>query len=228
MNDLILKTREALLNADAILIGASNGLSISEGYNIFADNESFNRIFGDLKRKHGLRSVLDGCFHRYPTEADRREFSDCLVKTWVEDYIPSQVMKDLRKTVGDKPYFILTTNADEHLEAAGFSPDRIWEIEGTFRQLREGKEPENKQAELNAFLSKYGDSNLVILELGIGSQNRIIKLPLMQLALREPNTIYITLNLPHEIYIPQEIASKSIALSGDIAETLRKLTESKL
>lgn len=225
MNSAINKAREALQNADAILMGASNGLSISEGYNIFADNESFNEIFGDLKRKHGLRCILDGCFHHYSTEADRREFSDRLVKTWVEDYTPSEVMINLREIIGNKPYFILTTNADEHLEAAGFSPDRVWEIEGTFRQLRDGVTPENKQKELNDFLNKYGNKNLVILELGIGSQNRIIKLPLMQLTLQEPNATYITLNLPQEIYIPMEIASKSIALPGDIAETLRELND---
>lgn len=223
MESAVKKAKEALKNADAILIGASNGLSISEGHNIFADDESFNDIFGDLKRKYGLRSVLDGCFHRYPTEGARREFSDRLVKTWVEDYTPSQVMKDLREIVGDRPYFILTTNADEHLEAAGFAPDKVWEIEGTFRQLSEGKKPENRQAELDGFLNKYGHRNLVILELGIGSQNRIIKLPLMQLALREPNATYITLNLPNEIYIPNEIAPKSIALPGDIADTLATL-----
>ena len=223
MESAVKKAKEALKNADAILIGASNGLSISEGYNIFADDESFNDIFGDLKRKYGLRSVLDGCFHHYPTETARRKFSDRLVKTWVEDYTPSQVMKDLRAIVGDKPYFILTTNADEHLEAAGFAPDKVWEIEGTFRQLSEGKKPENRQVELDGFLNKYGHRNLVILELGIGSQNRIIKLPLMQLVLGEPNATYITLNLPNEIYIPNEIAPKSIALPGDIAETLATL-----
>ena len=223
MESAVKKAKEALKNADAILIGASNGLSISEGYNIFADDDSFNDIFGDLKRKYGLRSVLDGCFHHYPTETARRKFSDRLVKTWVEDYTPSQVMKDLRAIVGDKPYFILTTNADEHLEAAGFAPDKVWEIEGTFRQLSEGKKPENRQVELDGFLNKYGHRNLVILEIGIGSQNRIIKLPLMQLVLREPNATYITLNLPNEIYIPNEIAPKSIALPGDIADTLATL-----
>lgn len=41
MNELIDKAKSALRSADAILIGASNGLSISEGYNIFADNEMF-------------------------------------------------------------------------------------------------------------------------------------------------------------------------------------------
>lgn len=63
----------------------------------------------------------------------------------------------------------------------------------------------------------------MILELGIGSRNRLIKLPLMQLAYREPNAKYITLNMPDELFIPQEIATKSIGLAGNIAETLKGL-----
>ena len=34
-------------NADAILIAASNGLSISEGYHLFADNPAFRELFSD-------------------------------------------------------------------------------------------------------------------------------------------------------------------------------------
>ena len=36
-------------------------------------------------------------------------------------------------------------------------------------------------------LTKYSGKKLVILELGIGSRNRLIKLPIMQLAYHEPN-----------------------------------------
>ena len=44
-----------LKEADAILIGASNGFSISEGLHIFAGNQAFEEVFGDFKgagRKH--------------------------------------------------------------------------------------------------------------------------------------------------------------------------------
>ena len=51
-------TIAALGDADAILIGASNGLLISEGYNIFADNEMFRRQFGDFRSRYGIRLVL--------------------------------------------------------------------------------------------------------------------------------------------------------------------------
>lgn len=37
-------------DADGILIGASNGLSIAEGYNIFANDERFQRYFSDFQK----------------------------------------------------------------------------------------------------------------------------------------------------------------------------------
>ena len=39
---------KVLQEADALLIGASNGLSISEGYNIFADDLWFQEIHQTL------------------------------------------------------------------------------------------------------------------------------------------------------------------------------------
>ena len=51
---------EKFREADAILIGASNGLSITEGLHLFADNAAFERLFGDFKRKYGL--IIPGLF----------------------------------------------------------------------------------------------------------------------------------------------------------------------
>ena len=51
---------EKFREADAILIGASNGLSITEGLHLFADNAAFERLFGDFKRKYGLGCILQG------------------------------------------------------------------------------------------------------------------------------------------------------------------------
>ena len=45
----------------------------------------------------------------------------------------------------------------------------------------------------------------------------------MQLAYREPNAKYITLNMLQELYIPQEIAEKSVGIAGDIAQSLKEL-----
>lgn len=219
------KARELIDDADALLIGASNGLSIAEGYNIFADNEMFRRDFGEFRNRFGIRNVLDGLFFRYPTSADRHAFLSKLVKDWVTDYTPSEVMLNLKGIVGDKDYFIVTTNGDTHLEESGFRADKVFELEGTFVQALEGRPIKDKSADLNAFISEYCGRRLVVLELGIGSRNRMIKEPLMQLVAQNPTMSYITLNLPHEIYIPPQIANRSVALAGDIATTLKQLLQ---
>ena len=224
MDTAIEKARKALADADAILIGASNGLSIAEGYNIFADNEMFRRQFGDLADRYGFRSVLQGVFFNFPTQQAHDEFHRRLVKDWITDYTPSTVMKDLRAIVGDKPYFIITTNCDMHVEKSGFADDRVWELEGTFATGVTHQLDMSKRPAFDRFLAEYGGKRLVVLELGIGSQNRIIKPVLYQVAHREPQATFITLNLPHEIVVPAEISAKTIALPGDLAATLAELS----
>ena len=225
MDTAIEKARKALAEAEAVLIGASNGLSISEGYNIFADNEMFRRQFGDMAQRYGFRSVLQGVFCNFPTREAHDEFHKRLVKYWVTDYQPSQVMKDLRAIVGSKPYFIITTNCDMHLEKAGFDEASVWELEGTFVSGVTHDLDMSKRPAFDRFLADHSGKRLVVLELGIGSQNRIIKPVLYQVTHREPDATFITLNLPHEIVVPQEIGQKTITLPGDIAKTLKELSE---
>lgn len=225
MTSEIDKARKLIADADALLIGASNGLSIAEGYNIFADNEMFRRDFGEFRSRFGIRSVLDGLFFRYPDPSDRHAFLAKLVKDWVTDYRPSEVMLNLKSIVGDKDYFVVTTNGDTHLEESGFSQDKVFELEGTFVQLQRHEKIADKSGALNDFIASYVGKKLLVLELGIGSRNRMIKEPLMQLVAQNPTTSYITLNLPHEIYIPPQIADRSVALAGDIADTLKQLRQ---
>ena len=80
------------------------------------------------------------------------------------------------------------------------------------------------QKRLEGFLEQYHGKKLVILELGIGWRNQLIKAPLMQLAAREPQAVYVTVNLG-EIFIPDEIRDKSYGLNGDLAEILHGLAK---
>ncbi len=213
--------KQWIAGADALLIGASNGLSIAEGYHIFANNEMFRTQFARQIERFGIGNVVEGFYYPYPTQADRQEFFDTLNLHWVEQYQPSQVMRDLLRVVGGKDYFVITSNCDTHLELSGFDASRIWELEGTFGGMLEDVADKNKQ--FHDFLAKYQGKNLVVLELGIGMRNRMIKLPLMQLVAANPNMRYVTLNMPQELLIPQEIAAQSVGLAGDIAATLQQL-----
>ena len=60
MENKITEAKDWISQADALLIGASNGLSIAEGYDIFANDERFRQLFADFQQRFGIRNVLEG------------------------------------------------------------------------------------------------------------------------------------------------------------------------
>ena len=222
-DQVLTRAAQVIQSASALLIGASNGLSIAEGYNIFADNALFQEQFGEFRTQYGFRSVLQGCFFEYPDPQERRRFFERLVQLWITDYTPGPVMRALRSLVGNRDYFIETSNADRHLQKAGFAEDKVFEIEGNFATMMDQTRTENRTMELGRFINRYSDKNLVFLELGIGSGNQLIKEPLMRLCATLPNSFYLSFNLPEEIFLPRYIADRSLAVTGDLARTLQAL-----
>ena len=274
MNKEIQQAVEKIKTADAILIGASNGLSISEGYNIFAEDQKFIDLFSDFREKYGIRNILQGIFYKYPLEVEKWTFLSRLIYNNYHKYEVSSAMKSLYELVSDKPYFIITSNGECHFEKSGFEARNIFEIEGNILNMQcshachnklyptydliekmsettkdgrvlESLIPkcpvcggnmdlniakdkyfiENKEAYKKCveFIEKYHGKNLVILELGIGWRNRMIKAPLMEIAREEKNATYITLN-KGEIYIPDFIKDKSFGLDGDITNILKEMS----
>ena len=127
---------EKLKEADAVLIGASNGLSIAEELHLFADNGAFEELFGDFKRKYGLRCILQGMGARWPSEEEKWAFWSRLIRHYCGMYKKSAVMCDLQTIVVEKDYFIITSNGECHFEMSGFAPDKIYEIEGEWLNMQ--------------------------------------------------------------------------------------------
>lgn len=262
---------EKIKDADAILIGASNGLSIAEGLHLFADNQEFQKIFGDFQKKYGIRNILGGYFYNWDTPEEKWGFLSRLVEHYSGRYATTPVMENLVKIVGDRPYFIVTSNGEGHFEMAGFAADKVYEVEGNWIEMRcshkchkdvypaievirnmaaaekEGKVPpeiiprcprcgavralydaqppkEGIEEAWRNFLKEYHGKNLVILELGIGWRNQLIKAPLMELTAQEPKATYITVNLG-EVYIKDNIKEKSFGLDGDLDVILRDIAK---
>ena len=268
LKEIAKKIRET----DAVLIGASNGLSITEGLHLFADDQAFEELFGDLKRKYGLQCILHGMSAKWPSEEEKWGFWSRLIHHYCGNYEETQVMSDLKDIIGGKDYFVITSNGECHFEMCGFAPEKIYEIEGNWltmqcehgchqtlyptlkmaeemaKEEKDGKVPSDMvpycprggapmrvhmigpnfvppsdcEERYDSFLGKYHGRKLVVLELGIGWRNQLIKAPLMRLVEREPKAVYVTIN-KEEIYIPENIRKKSYGLDGDLAKVLENL-----
>ena len=135
MSDLK-KIAEKIKGADAILIGASNGLSITEGLHLFADDQAFEDLFGDLKEKYGLTCILHGMSAQWPTEEEKWGFWSRLIHHYCGEYKETKVMSDLKAVIGEKDYFVITSNGECHFEMCGFDPEKICEIEGNWLTMQ--------------------------------------------------------------------------------------------
>lgn len=125
--------KKRINDADAVVIGASNGLSMADGYNIFANDAWFQKNFGDLQRRYGIRSVLEGAFYPYQTLEEKWGFSSRLASKVHFDAAPGYAMRRLRDI---QDVFVLTTNADDSFELAGFAPEQVFVLEGGRVEMR--------------------------------------------------------------------------------------------
>lgn len=127
---------EKIKAADAVLIGASNGLSITEGLHLFADNQALEELFGDFKRGYGIRCIIHGMGARWPSEEEKWAFWSRLIHHYCGEYKETRVMKDLKAIVGGKDYFIVTSNGECHFEMSGFAPEKVYEVEGNWLTMQ--------------------------------------------------------------------------------------------
>ena len=260
-----------LSDADAILVTASNGLSISEGLNLFAHNTKLPEVLGDLADKYPLQNLLAALSYHYPDPLDQWRAYARITEAYSRHYQPSSIMATLKQLLGRKPTYFWTSNIDHHFDLAGFQ--NTFEIEGNWlngvcrehpqehgvvdlsAQLHDiylkdqqgtltpadrptcdqcgsplilnlagdAFQPDKTRANAFAdFLQTYQDQKLLILELGIGPQNQLIKAPSMQLVAATQNSHYLTIN-KGQLYIPQEIADRAIGFSSSIEQAFQAL-----
>ncbi|WP_338214331.1 hypothetical protein [Companilactobacillus muriivasis] len=72
------------------------------------------------------------------------------------------------------------------------------------------------------FIKENVNKKIVILEMGIGPRNQLIKAPIMSLVGQMPDVTYISIN-KGELNIPNTISSKSFGIDGDLTETFNKI-----
>lgn len=134
--------KQALNQADAIVIGAGSGLSTSAGFTY--SGERFERYFGDFIEKYGFKDMYSGGF--YPFDSLEEYWAYWSRYIYINRYMdpPKPVYEDLLKLVKDKDYFVLTTNVDHCFQKAGFDKERLFYTQGDYGLWQCSKPCHNK------------------------------------------------------------------------------------
>ena len=82
----------------------------------------------------------------------------------------------------------------------------------------------NAAKSFQAFLDRNSGRRITVLELGVGSRNKLIKKPMMDLVASLPDARYVTVNTG-DVYIPDGIADRSVGVDDLITPALKRILE---
>jgi len=122
--------KEAIEQADSIVIGAGAGLSTSAGF--VYNGDQFRKHFSDFEAKYGFHDMYSGGFYPYDTLEEHWAYWSRYI--YVNRYVdaPKPVYQELLLLVKDKDYFVLTTNVDHCFQKAGFDKKRLFYTQGDY------------------------------------------------------------------------------------------------
>ena len=124
------RLKEALRNADAVVIGAGAGLSTAAGFTY--SGERFKKYFSDFEEKYGFHDMYSGGFYQYNTLEEHWAYWSRYIYVNRFTDPPLSVYTDLFELVKDTDYFVLTTNVDHCFQKAGFDKKRLFYTQGDY------------------------------------------------------------------------------------------------
>lgn len=124
------KVRQALHEADAVVIGAGSGLSTSAG--LTYSGPRFQEHFGDFIQKYKIQDMYSGGFYPFETLEEHWAWWSRQIMINRYEKAPKPVYDELLKLVHDKDYFVLTTNVDHQFQLAGFDKERLFYTQGDY------------------------------------------------------------------------------------------------
>jgi NAD-dependent protein deacetylases, SIR2 family len=128
--ELIDRLKEAIRDADAVLIGAGAGLSTAAGFTY--SGERFQEIFSDFIRKYHFRDMYTAGFYPFPTQEEFWAYWSRYIFINRFTDPPKPVYEQVLALVRDKEYFVLTTNVDHCFQKAGIDKARLFYTQGDY------------------------------------------------------------------------------------------------
>lgn len=221
----------ALAEADLIVIGASNGLDMAEGLNLFCGDAHFWATYGDLAQTDGIGCILQGLTS--PNASVRCRWAERFHQKEFLEYDPSPLMNGLRHLTEHADTFVITCNVDGHFARAGFNEKRVLKTEGSIRTSVDERRLAHPDAlamaqleELERLVRTHRNDRVAILELGVGLRNGVIKHMLAQIANACEHATYIVFNY-NQAMVP-DASCETILVDGDMALAFEEVVRCRL
>lgn len=218
----------ALSEADLVIIGASNGLDMAEGLNLFCTDVHFRETYGDLAQTDGIGCILQGLAS--PDANVRRRWVERFHQKEYLEYEPSPLMNGLRHLTEHADTFVITCNIDGHFARAGFNENHVLETEGSIRTSIDERRLAHPDAlatsqleELARLVRAHRNGRVAVLELGVGQRNGVIKHMLAQVANACEHAAYIVFNYSQAM--APDVSCETILVDGDMALAFEEVVQ---
>ncbi len=222
---------QALAEADLVIIGASNGLDMAEGLNLFCADAHFREADVDLAQADCIGCILQ--WLASPDANVRRRWAERFHQKEYVEYEPSPLMNRLRHLTEHADTFVITCNIDGHFVRAGFNEGRVLETEGSIRTSideRRLAHPDTlAMAQLDGLahlVQAHRNHKVAILELGVGLRNGVIKRMLAQVANVCEHATYIVFNYSQAM--APDASCETILVDGDMTPAFEEIAQCRL
>ena len=133
-NSRIIQAKQAIEQADYIVIGAGAGLSTAAG--LLYSGEKFKKDFKEFIEKYHFENLYSASFYNFKTQEEKWAFFAKMIKLNRYNETPLKLYQELYEIVKNKEYFVLSTNVDGQFYNSGFDRKKVFEIQGDYSYLQ--------------------------------------------------------------------------------------------
>ena len=130
----IIQAKQAIKQADYIIIGAGSGLSTAAG--LLYSGEKFEKDFKEFIEKYHFDNLYSASFYEFKTQEEKWAFFAKMIKLNRYNEKPLKLYQELYEIVKNKEYFVLSTNVDGQFYNSGFDKDKVFEVQGDYEYLQ--------------------------------------------------------------------------------------------
>ncbi len=134
LSERIIDIKNALDDADYIIIGAGAGLSTAAG--IDYGGERFKKNFSEYIKKYDMTDMYTSGFYPFKTSEEKWGYWSKHIYLNNVSMGSTKLYEKLYDLVKDKEYFVITTNVDDQFLKSGFPSYKVFATQGSYNYFQ--------------------------------------------------------------------------------------------